>query len=264
MNIDQFRNLLEAGQERSVFAYEEYFSTLMRNLDVQSLLAKELRKCLADYRSPPSVVNWTTLTLKAGTWFNVDLTVDLSKEFRSSLVTHVDTLICFLENVDFELYTLQNYSKENYMPDAHIKLERTGTFQKGEIFHLKSSEHVLNLKSDQPIVCVSLIPNFVDEHACTFDTASGKVTGHFNISPSTTVIELMAKFLGAYGGMESLDCLRSLLAHNSDAVKWQAAQALGQIDYDEGIQAFHTIAAGESPMLKKAALATLQQSMGAA
>lgn len=263
MELSTFCALLEAAEEKNIAAFKEEFVKLMAGLDIQAIITRELKKCRDDHKAPPSVLNWTTMTLHGGKWFNLDLTVDHTPAYRDTLVSHVDSLISFIAPAQYRLYGLQNFSKQYMNPDAHLTLVEEGTFKPGDSFYLDSSQHMISLRSDDPVIFVSLSCNFIDEHACKFDVNSGKLLSYFNTSPVTSVVELMAKFLGTYGGTESIDCLESLLSHRSDMVRWQAAKAMGQIDYDAGIRAFRQLATAASPAMRKAATETLKQTLGA-
>lgn len=259
MNLQEFIEKLDSASSQEILRFDKEFHALMLNFEIKKVLSQQLKNCLDNYKNPPPVLTSTTLSLASGTWFSINLTVDYLEKFSSAIISHSDTVLWFLTPVEFNLFVLEKFNKGVFSHDARIKLSKQGNFIVGDMFVIDSNKHVLSMRSEKPIVVISLSKKFNDEFGWKFDVDSGKPICHFNINPDITVTELILKFLGLYGDESCINSLRAMLYHGSDSVKWQAATALAHLNQNEGLMAFQLLASSTNPLLSKAAMSTINQ-----
>lgn len=265
MNIDTFVSKLNSLEPQSILNFEDDFREFVKDFDVREILAKELRDCLADHKRLPRIVSPTALSLASGKWFSIDLISYGDQDSSGTIVTHVvDSLNYVLLPAEFSLFSLIDYDNSAYSNATTVKLEKEGVLMPGELVAIDRNKNILNLKSNSTALVISISNTSLYPYAWKFNSVSGAPICYFNTRPLATVLELMSKFLGAYGGEESVDCLRTLLVHESDTIKWHAANALARIDRDEGINAFSRLTTCRNSMISAAAIATLAHSKEAA
>lgn len=258
MNIQEFSRILNGHSQGNVLRFQDEFMLLMKELDTQSIVASQLRNCLENYKTPPPIVYESTLQLINGDWFSVDLTVNLNRVPSPVVHTHADGITVFLSTANYTKYALHNFTKSSFSSEAYIHRVESGTFSAGDVIAIQSNRDALTLYAEDPMIYVSLSNKFYQGITWRFDAASGRPVSHFNSSPTTTVLEMISKFLGLYGDPESIGPLKLLLSHESESVRWEAASALAHLDAQEGIQAFNDLASSDSPELAKAARRTLE------
>ncbi|KQZ42253.1 hypothetical protein [Duganella sp. Root1480D1] len=265
MNPETFQRILDSAEPQCIFNFEKEFREVIPNFDFQAMVAKEVRNARDYYRKLPRLQSETALTLMSGKWFNINLITFDCKEFASAIFTHnADNISYFLADAEYQLYTLENYQNATFSMSAHARLEQSGSLKRGDFFSTDSANRILSLRADHPVAVLSLSPKTSTPYGWRFDAASGAPVCQWNAFPVVTLVELMAKFLGTYGGPDSIECLQSLKDHDSDTVKWQAAVSLACIDRAAGLAAFADLARSANPMIAAAAAATLEQTKQAA
>lgn len=258
MNLDAFVEKLNTATTPGVLHFSTQLRDLMAGFDLAQAITRQVRACQQSYRYTPPMVSNHGLRLASGTWFQLDLAIFEATEFNQTVVTHPsDALFYFASPAQFQLFRLLDYQNTEYNPASQIELDQTGKVAPGAIMALDASRQILNLQSDAPILVVTLSNQQLHPFGWKFDTHSGKPLAHYNTQRADTVLELMAKLLGAYGGDESLDCLKILLTHQNATVQWQAASAMAQIQHAAGVEAFTLLAASHNQALAQAAHATL-------
>jgi hypothetical protein len=254
MNIEIFSKKLNSLEPQSVINFQADFHELMRNFDVQKHIAKNLRECLADHKKVPPITSPTALNLASETWFNIDLLFFNSDTDADTLITHaMDSIHYFLSPAEIVLYSLKNYNNKIYSNSASVEFEKSTSISAGEIISIDANKEILNLKSNKVVSVISISNKSMFPYAWKFNASTGKPICHFNIYPVNTVLELISKFLGAYGDENSIDCLKLLLNHQSDTIKWEAANSLSSINLTEGVNAFSKLTHSDNMLVSSAA-----------
>lgn len=260
MDLDDFSRQLDHAQQKNVIEFEKDFTRLARSLDVQALLARELGRSKGDHKYVPRMRGFDNLNLYLGTWFAIDLLKLSAQEFDDKVTTHPsNTVYHFLGPVDFRLFRLGKYDNLDFSGDAELTLDREGTFDAGSTISIDASRQILSLRADGAITALTLSHIAMSPFLWQFSAKQGRALLHFNSYPLPTVLELITKVLGAYGGEESIASLKTLLSHESDTLKWQAASSIARISPKEGLLAFEVLAKSGGSQLSKASLATLAQ-----
>ncbi|WP_457389868.1 hypothetical protein [Roseateles sp. P5_E1] len=260
MNTEEFSALLNAEPRRRVIDHRESFERFVSQLDIRALLTRELKAALADYRRPPPTVADSTLRLQVWDSLALDLTITQAKDYPAVVCTHQDVLQYFYSGCDFRHYRLQGFQPDAFNPEARATLNEEGHFGAGDVMAIDGRADLYALKSPEPIIFVSLAEFTFEGVHYKFDLQTGKPFTSFFTYPPSTSMQLVAKFLGYYGDANCIDPLRSLLGHQLDNIKWEAAVALSCLDRQAGIDAMKVLAGSANKPLSNAARQTLMQS----
>jgi hypothetical protein len=259
MNNEDFAAAINKKPRRRVVEYSDLFRRFIEQADVRTLVIDELKACLADYKRPPPVVAETTLRLMTFDWLALDLTVGEAAQFPSILSTHQDVLQHFYAAADFRRYRLVDYDRSSFSPDSTAVLEQEGVVQDGDTLVIDGAKDLYAFKSSSPLVYVTLAEFAYDGIQCKVDTRSGKVIGSYYTYPTSTSLQLIAKFLGIYGDTRCVEPLRQLLSHKIHSVGWEAAVALTFLDRESGLRAMEFLRHSPNALVAKAAADTLSK-----
>ncbi|WP_088280877.1 hypothetical protein [Ideonella sp. A 288] len=258
MQAEAFIAHLEQSGEHSVTAEAIAFREFCSDLNIFSLIATDLRACLVNHRHISRLVSASTLNLASGSWFTINLILVTPASRSAELLTlPSDVVFCPLGPLAFETWDLLDYSNADYSLHSRASLAHSGNLPKGRVTAIESARQTIVLSSDSPTLALTLNNRRNSLFTWRFRRADGAPAGHFNNFPSTTILELMTKTLGTYGDESSLAALDSLTEHESDTVKWHAAEAMLKIDPTHGAAAFAKLSLAPNALLRNAATRTV-------
>lgn len=262
-SIGALSEYLDNLPAHSVLAHQDRFVEAVRTFDLESALVEELGRVRADHRYPAPMRSSRALNISAGKWHFLDLYVFDDREFVDPLTTHPsDTIYHFLGAGECVLHQLNEYDNGIFSRDSRAQLVESGKISSGTTLAIDASRLIASFRSPAPLMALSLSNRRMKAFSWDFSLSGGEPKGHYNNYALYTILEVIAKMIGNYGDVDSINALKVLLNHESDTIKWHAAFALLKISAPEGCEAFRLLSRSANPQLAQSSGMTVTQIEG--
>lgn len=165
-------------------------------------------------------------------------------------------IIGILTPVDFTIKTYRKSVGElgSFDMTDRIELVDNAILRKHDIGYFDSKLSFVNIEFNRSHVSLNLSEKgpikFISERYCA-DTGRAKYAAALN--SDLTRIEYACEVLKDIGNEASVRPLRRLCAHPAHFVRWKAAEALINIDYDAGIEVIREMVTDSHPHIRAAA-----------
>lgn len=257
-SLETFVAKLRSVEESFVGDYVQELLELVSVVNLDQILASELRSWSARYRHQPRLSKPNVLPLMEGSWFSLSLRRVDHTEFQSVVWTQdCDAVFIPLVAVTVSEYLIegaeeiQNASGGNPLSKASLTFTSDRTLTPTDALLVRCKERAFEFSA--PTICLCLSSRRLATYKSWFHKPNGAFGGHQYNYPIHTSLELISSFLGYYGEESNVACLEPLLNHDVEGIRWQAAVAISRADPLKGSECMRLLAGGSNGSIATAA-----------
>ncbi len=206
----------------------------------------------------------SSLTIFEENGYSVALGVEVSGRSRPHETCSVsqDMIVALLSDcsVHFEIFRSTDEAGGVFQHDSKVAHHRTTVLRRGEAMFLDGMrDHVLAW-SDKPYVFLAVIRKKTARYlAERHDSITGRALYATAANQHLSRLQHVCDYIAHYGYAELVPVLQALSKHPAHFIRWKAAEALLNIDFDAGLRTIFQLCSDSHQHIADAAQLALKQ-----
>jgi len=199
-----------------------------------------------------------TLQIFEENGYSVNLGVEVAGRTRPSEVCSVpqDVIVALLSDcsVHVEVFRSTNETQDVFLEGSAVAHDCTRVLRRGQALFLDGArDHVLTW-SDTPYVSLVVMRQTMARHlAVRHDSTTGTALYATAASQHLSRLQHACDYMAHFGGAELATSLRELTLHPAHFIRWKAAEALLNVDFDAGRRTVDQLRSDPHPHIADAA-----------
>lgn len=241
--------------------------SLVEKLDFTDIINSHLEKIVNEKYFIPNINSESRVLLYSTDEFELSLAYippKINPVKNGVLYSYTgDTYFCPLIDVDdfkIDIYE-QSFTIDSTLlnEDYSLNLKESRLLKKHDVLFLRKFKDILKLDKQKPFICFSYLPKKdILDYSWEYNAQTLRPSRIASVNVNNERLNVITNILSMIGNTESVSSLILLCNHSSHPIRWNAVNALINVDYDRGLEMLENMTLDNHIEIREAAKESLE------